>query len=210
MIEETRTPNGEVVYRIDGRLTASRVNPTKEAKQWIEIHRSEIERTDRIIVLGCGSGHHLVALAEAYPNKRQLVLDFEGELIDQVQKSVLTLPKPIDFHWIDREEQLLSSSLVRSYMRSPFAVLIHPSTNILHQTRYRELYARLIAREPLFFFEWVRRDARLAELFPLQALKEDTDHRHLSIKDLNEFTSGRNANLQYDTYLIRTLRELVK
>lgn len=210
MIEEMQTPNGEVVYKIDGRLTASRVDPVKEALRWLEIHRLEIERSERIVVLGCGSGHHLAEMAKSYPNKRQLVLDFELDLIRSVQDRLAPMALAIDFHWVEEEQELLSSSLVRTYMRSPFSIVIHPSTNLLHQMRYRELFARMVAREPLFFFEWVRREPRLAEIFSLQALSAEAERQLLSIKEINEFTSQRSISDQKDIYLLRILRELVK
>ncbi len=207
-IERITAASGDFVFKINGRLLGSAVDPRREAREWVNRWRSRIAGCDRLVVLGWGCGYHLQALADEWPTLRVLALGFESELFAEIDRSVTA--DHVELVLCREGGDVLADERIRRFMRSDFAVVEHTSIANLNPALYAELKQRLLAREPIFFSDWIRREARLLQLFPLQAIPGGESRSLLSIKDLDRFANARAGASPFDVMIVRALRELVK
>ena len=71
-IEESRSQLP--IVRLMGRYLSSPTDPKKEAERWC-VRNQELFHAEYIIVLGAGSGYHLMELVKRWPNKKVLVIE---------------------------------------------------------------------------------------------------------------------------------------
>lgn len=207
-LETISARTGDLVFKLDGRLLASALDPLREARDWVNRWRSRIAHSDRLIVLGFGCGYHLEALREEWPALRVLAIGAERELFEQLRPRFEM--GAVELVLCQRSDDFMVCEPIRRFLRGSFAVVEHSSLPNLDQAHYREIKARLLAREPLFFSDWVRREQRLARLFPLQAIPGGESRHLLSIKDLDRFVHARVDAAPTDIMIVRALRELIK
>lgn len=81
--------NPEIFFR-QGKALCSTRNPLKEAQNWLKSIKEQMRYsalgTIDVLVLGCGSGFHLLELERNYPSLSICVFDFEKHLFDQWKK----------------------------------------------------------------------------------------------------------------------------
>ena len=210
MIETITARNGQLVFKYDGRLLSSSVDPSREANDWIYQQRELLQQNDRVVILGFGSGYHFVELLKQFPKHRILAIGLENELLEKIYELHRSCLQRIEFVVLESCELTLASARVRNFMRSGALVLEHPSTRNLNYDFYSDIKRRLLAREPLLFADWVRREPRLVQLFPLQSIPGGEEVPLLNIKDLNRLAVSRSENPSRDVLIMRTLRELIK
>lgn len=208
-VERIIANSGDAVFKFGGRLTASAMDPRREARDWVNRWRDRIAVAERLIVLGFGSGYHLSEINREWPTLKILAIGCEQELLTALVNEV-QFSRAITFILCENETELLAQPEVRQFMRTGFAILEHSSLPNLNAKVYAEIKERLLAREPLFFSDWVRREPRLTQLFPLQAIPGGDARQALSIKDLERFISGRTNAKSKDAMIVRALRELVR
>lgn len=206
--EALTAQSGEPILKWEGRLLASQMDPHQEAIRWVARVREQLASSERVIVLGFGCGYHLEELARQFSQLQILVLGFE-EKVQEFAKSLCHRPQVEWFLCTDLSD-LMGSPILRRYLAGSFELLEHPSILNLNLALYRELKERLLARDPLFFSEWVRRETRLSPLFPLRAIPGGNTKRLLSIKDLDRMVGTKTEADVFDVAAIRVLRELVR
>lgn len=209
-VERARARNGDFALTLDGRWLCSSVDPSREARQWVDAHRGVLARTERALVLGVGAGHHLAALAREFPSLRILALTLTSPVIEAVREIHGLAVARIEFHGIENESHLLESSRVRASVRTGAILVDHVPSQAGQALAYNEVRARLKMREPLFFADWVSREPRFADLFPLQSIPGGESQQLLSIKDLDRLLHPKPGVAGADVLLIRALRELVR
>src|SRR5689334_8793128 len=61
--------SGDPTLAADGVLLHSRTDPVREAAAWVTRQRETLDDVDTAVVLGLGLGHHVEALAAAWPGR---------------------------------------------------------------------------------------------------------------------------------------------
>ena len=209
-IERIIAKSGDPVVKYDGRLLASAIDPRREARDWVNRWRDRIAVAERLIVLGWGAGYHLHEIHQQWPALKILAIGCEPDLLSEIHQIHPSMLNEVSFIHCHNESELLPHAEIRQFMRSGFVVLEHSSLPNLNIKGYSEIKNRLIAREPLFFSDWVRREPRLSRLFPLQIIPGGEDQRLLSIKDLERFVGNRDNSKSKDVMVVHALRELVR
>lgn len=209
-VERVTSKSGDSILKFEGRLLSSALDPQREARDWVNRWRSQIVGAQRLVVLGLGSGYHLQQIVQEWPDLKVLAICCESELIEEIQGLHPQLIGRIHFVFCDNPTELLALHEIRQWMRSSFAVLEHSSVSNLNISIYNEIKQRLLAREPLFFSDWVRREPRLLKLFPLQVIPGGDEKQLLSIKELDRFVQARENSQTKDAFIVHVLRELVQ
>jgi hypothetical protein len=131
-VEIAKAKSGHDVLMIDGKASASLVDPVKEAKAWSETVASSIPRgEERLIVLGVGSGFHIRALREALPRISILAIDTCEASVDFASK--MSLPA-VQFQFVSKEKlsvgpgYFMTQTEVRDWILEPFSLIRHRST----------------------------------------------------------------------------------
>ncbi len=127
-----RSRNGHEVLYVDGKATASTIDPIKEANAWVaSIAIDSIGADETIIILGAGSGFHLAAIRSRFAN-RIVVIDTCQISIDFVQsrypemQNVRFIAVPAGTSFAD----FFKRSDVIEWAMDPFTILRHRSTMI--------------------------------------------------------------------------------
>lgn len=209
-LEKITARSGDTIVRVNGRLTASSVDPRREAKQWVEMNRPLIEGSERVLIVGVGSGHHLAELNLEYPRLRVLAIAMEPEFIDAAREIHGLNVANTEFYACESEAKVLAGSRVRMFLKSAVAVIPHSPSQVSNPPAYQEITARLKMREPIFFSDWVCREQRFTDLFPLQSIPGGDEKRLLSIKDLNRFLGDSSKAPPDDVLLVKALKEFVR
>lgn len=209
-IERITAKSGDLIFKYDGRLLSSAIDPIREAREWVNRWRSRIATSQRLVILGWGSGYHLSEIAREWPLLKILAIGAEPELLTELHMIPDQFSRTITFATCAEATELLSINEVRQFMRQSFTLLEHSSLTNLNVSLYSEIKERLLAREPMFFSDWVRREPRLMQMFPLQAIPGGEVTQILSIKDLERFINVRQNLKSKDVMIVRALRELVK
>lgn len=131
--------SGDSVLVIDGKATASLVDPRREALGWVESVKPLLpKKPETIVVLGAGSGFHLKALREVIPAFPVFVLDTCTQSVEFVSALGIEGVKAVS---ISNEEiargasGLVCKPGVADWMLEPFTLLRHRAT----MARNREL-----------------------------------------------------------------------
>lgn len=209
-LEKVTARSGETVFKWHGRLTASSRDPRRDAREWVESLRLEGPGDHRLLVLGVGSGYHLVELRSRFPDRRIMALDVSTVLIENAMLLHGAALTAVELIPVAIESDLLNSERLRLFLRGAFRLAEHPASIAGDLHRYREIKSRIVAREPMFFADWIRREERFARLFPLQSIAGGEGAQLLSIKDIARFADSRGNAEARDVLIVKALRELVK
>ena len=199
MIERLTTPTGDVVTRVDGRLSASRIDPRAEARAFVDDRAALLDQVQTVFILGLGAGYHVAEVA-ARTAARVVVIEPRADVIAALP---LTFdPERIFIEQLDAADRVRASSRVRTGLAQSYLVLVHPASRGSDPDLYREVAALLCARQPAAFsFVWALRD--------LAPLGEVSGPGPLTIHDLVQAEVIADAG-ERERALLRALKELVK
>jgi hypothetical protein len=152
----------------------------------------------------------LAELNLEFPRLRLLAVTLESEVIDAVREIHGLNVANAEFHACESESKVLASSRVRLFLKAAVAVLSHAPSQASAPVAYQEIIARLRMREPLFFSDFVCREQRFTDLFPIQSIPGGDDQRLLSIKDLHRFVGDASRAPAEDILLVNALKEFVR
>lgn len=131
-LEIAFSKSGEEVLIVDGKATASLVDPIKESKSWMESVRPMLlKEKERIVVLGIGSGYHLRLLGETEPDLTIVAIDTCEKSIQFCSKKQL---KNVQFVFISQDElragaqSVVAADAVRDWILDPFTLIRHRAT----------------------------------------------------------------------------------
>lgn len=211
--------SGVPVLVLDGRATASLVDPVREAQTWVtaqvEKYKNELRpgRSARpIVVLGIGSGYHIVALA-ATTGRRIYAVDTEtaclgfarsilGDAInDRVE--LLAFSSPI------AEADLFEDRTMRQVLTSSYTLLRHKPTFVRQGHAMTELENWIVGRTPAAFAAHLRLRPEIAAAFNSQRAGQIANAKLVSIKDLVGIWDVT-SEPRVERRLFRVLEELVK
>lgn len=197
------------IIRCQGRSLASTVDPLNEARLWLEKNHNFVAGEDRLVVLGVGAGYHLRELTQRFPHKQIFALYIEDDLLESLNKLHALELSTIEFVHIAKVEEALAIPRLRRLLSQNYGLLSFLPAQATYLQLYRELQARLVARDPVLFSDLVRREPRLLKMFPLQAIPGAGEKTLLSIKDLTRMVTGNGDLSRQDLLLLKALRELV-
>ncbi len=131
-VKTATAKTGDFVLVIDGKATASLVDPLQEARSWLESVKSLLPKTaETIVVVGIGSGFHLKALREATPNLPIVALDTCRYSVEFVSSLGIRDLKPV---WISKDEMehgasaVLAKAGIAEWILEPFTLVRHRAT----------------------------------------------------------------------------------
>lgn len=203
MIERVKTQNGQCVLKSDGRLMSSRFDPQGEAKAWLERRKIFIDKVKTIIILGAGSGYHVVEALESTA-AQIIVVDPSQSLIDLVNEIHRFDTRRVQFECCKTAKELRACESVRKSIESSFVVLLHPASREGREKVFKELQDQLGGRDwGSLTWQW-----QLQGLGDLETNPRITNEK-LTIYDLEQAELVQNSE-ERETLLIKALRELVK
>lgn len=205
MIDWVTAKSGDKVIRWQGRLLASRVDPSGEAREWFLRRLSFVTKVKSIFVLGAGSGFHLVELARRTP-ARILIIEPEMEIVDAVKPLIAEFGARVSWLSVGSARELRAIADVRTAVAASFVVLEHPPSLSLDRGFYRECSAQLLGRDwGSLSWQWkLKGFADLDSQPRINSVEEP-----LTIYDLDQCELVQDS-AERERMLIKALRELVK
>lgn len=206
MIEILNAASGDKVIRYDGRLLASRYDPKKEAQDWLNGRGDLLANVRTVIVLGLGSGHHILALLEKI-SARLLVLEANEEIIEAAQTIHAFDPMKVRIEYVTSAKALRASDAVKAAVRESFVVLVHPASQSFNAELFESCRAQLLGRDwGSLNWQW---NLRGAPAFDANPRIDSKASEPLTIYDLEQTELVQNSE-ERERLLFKALRELVK
>lgn len=205
MIEIVSTESGEKVLRFKGRLLASRFDPTREAKEWIESRQCFLKDVRTVFVLGFGSGHHVLELLNS-TRAKIIVLEANEEILNIGSKIHKFDESRVSFYHVSNARSLRRIEAVKSAVTKSFIVLTHAPSFALSAEVYKEFSAQLLGRDwGSLSWQWKLRNAPEFD----RTARIDAGGEPLSLHDLEQTELVQNSE-ERERILFKALRELVK
>ena len=203
MIEICTAQNGEKILRYDGKLLASRFDPTREAREWVQSRREFLDKVATVFVLGMGSGQHVHELLRSTP-ARLIVLEASEDII---ATELNDFPAGrISIYHVPNGRALRKIDAVKSAVARSFVVFSHAPSQALFPKIYQECRAQLIARDwGNLNWQWKLRSGPAFDSNP----RIDGTSQLLSIHDLEQTELVQNSE-EREKLLFLALRDLVK
>lgn len=114
MIETTKSKDGHIVVKFDGRNLASTYEPEGEAIKWVSKHKSLIHGVRTVFVLGAGSGYHIAALRSQFPSLKIVVYDPRQALIREIKKHWSF--DLLEIHFINSIDEIVDKHIASSFL----------------------------------------------------------------------------------------------
>ncbi len=196
---------GEKVLRFQGRLLASRFDPTREAQEWVASRRKFLGKVRSVFVLGLGSGHHVRELLKA-TDANIVVLESNADILQAAFDLHGFDPKRVSLHHVANARALRKIDEVKAAVSKSFIVLSHAPSCALAAEIYKDCRAQLIARDwGNLNWQWKLRGSADFDRTP----RIDGTGETLSLHDLEQ-TELVQSSEEREKLLLKALRELVK
>ncbi|HMN69471.1 MAG TPA: hypothetical protein PKC28_13095 [Bdellovibrionales bacterium] len=196
---------GAKVLRVDGCLTASRVAPVKEAREWLARRREFLDKVKTVFVLGLGSGHHVRALRESC-RARIVVVEANADIVS-MHAELGIVPADVQVLHADSLRALRGNERVRELVTASFVVLTHPASVARGAEVYHEFRRLLIGRDwGTLNWQWNMRNG--PSLDGTTRISGE-DQAPLTIYDLEQTELVQNSE-EGERLVFKALRELVK
>jgi hypothetical protein len=151
MLEWERNRSGTQIPKWNGNLLASRVDPVREAKQWVERLRPSMHGLSSAFILGVGGGFHVAELAREFPRVHIVAIDFVKELIENLQTNSGGLANVCPVY-LENPNEIFSRAAIVDALRASFIVAKHPASSRCFQNQIRDLERNLLGRDPRSFY----------------------------------------------------------
>lgn len=209
MIEKIKARNGSTVFKVEGRLTASQVDPIREAQNWLAKLSSAISGRARVVIMGLGSGHHAVEMKKAFPGVGVVVVEPNGDLLQKVCLEYPLEMGEIDVVCIKKSIDLFRSPVILDALIQPFAVVEHRPSTILSSEFFSEVHELLVGRSVSALAQHLECRLGLKEI--MKRLPEPAgEEQALSIKDLDAVLVNPEQGVSGEYMKLKLLRELIK
>ncbi len=180
-----------------------------DVAQWLKRVGPQLKGMSRLIVLGCGTGHHIAKLVDVFPPSKILVIEksmnnvevaLEHYALEMTEMTVLVPEMPAD---------VLNQAVLLDFFRHSYTVVRFAPATITDPDFYDEIEALISGRTQVGFRALLKCRPEIAALFSstpeLSAVKGQSEKR-ISIKNLIQSMASESAD---DACLIRALAELV-
>jgi hypothetical protein len=228
-IETGLSRSGHEVLKKDGRWLASSIDPLKEARQWVEQFEklkpgSIFECDDSLIILGIGSGYHVVELIEQLAKrekprklslrgtsvKRVIVLECDAEVCEQTIRLQPKLKALVDRGQIVIEPnwlKLVEHPTLRDVLGGTYQILKHGASLALEQQFFSNVESLLLGREKLAFLVLLKSRPDILATFDADKISNIEDGG-VSIKTLQSLFAAKNETHR-ERRVWKVLEELV-
>lgn len=209
MLEWISTPYGELVPKYNGVLLASKVDPLKEARGWVSHHKSDLASAPCQIILGVGSGHHVMEAARQFPQNRFIAIEYVKPLsVSQLYAELSTFPN-VELIVGEDEKKILKNASVQRALGDLFVILSHFNSYQIASAYYEKLRSLLTARDwPSFNQVLNFRSHEEGELNGLNFTPKPG--RSISVRDVVELISNKDSELTEADTIWMALGELIK
>ncbi len=209
-VETSQSQDGFPILKVEGRLTASRVAPWREAEKLVQQWSEQLQGSNSVILLGLASGFHVVEFMKRDPKLQILVIERRSELLEFFAKTFSAESKKIQVLLGEDFKSLSASAHLRSIVQKSYRVFMHPSLQGKDLEFYSEIYEDLLGRSPLGLKFLVQQRKSLSALIQLEKLLLIKDSRRpLSLKTLVELERD-DVGQQIESRKLHFLRELIK
>ena len=114
MIKHDTSKNNSPIFTWEDRYLCSRVDPQKEAQEWLTSRSEQINSSKYIVVLGLGCGYHILQLINNFPTKKILVIETEKTIINVFKRNFPIESSAVELLHIDDEESLISNPAIQN------------------------------------------------------------------------------------------------
>ena len=207
MLERLTTRSGHIAFRFNGVTLSSTVDPLQEALGWVTQSEAQIKSAPHLLVLGIGSGHHIVQLKKMYPQKKIVVIDPHKELVTAVLRE-----QSMDFADVEVlcEQDITSlckSLRLQTALTKLFRILEHRPSIAVNPEYYKEAYEVILGRDIYNFNFHLQLRPEWRSCFQKEKLVHDVQDK-IQIKKMEKALQWNGDNAR-PFMLIKALRELV-
>jgi len=208
MLEWISTPYGEIIPKFNGNLLASKIDPQKEAKIWVESTRSQIESAKKHFLLGVGAGHHALELSRQYPERDFIFIEKLESLSASPVYVEIRVMSNVELLIGQDEKQILKNERVQRALGDLFTVLAHSPSRNISTEYYSRVLATLTARNWKAFNQVLKfrsEDEKVLNEINFTPKSENV----ISAKDIINFVSDHATKSEAEMIWM-TLGELIK
>jgi len=206
MLEWASGAKGDLIPTWNGRLLASKVDPYKEAKIWVESHADILSYTEGIFVLGLGAGYHIRELQVFYPKVKIIVFEALLDLVSAKSLRSWQENGQVSVYGGDLAWNFFSSSEAKDMLSGLYIVLQHKSSMEINPTFYQNISNRLVGRTWSSYHHILKARGTASFLSEVQVTSRD---ELISIKHIMDALK-ENKNKTSEDVLWSCLSELVK
>ncbi len=193
--------NGSLIPILNGVYLHSMYNPEKEASNFIQNNKHQINQGNNFLILGLGFGYHIEALVNEIKDRdyRIYVLEPSQELIEAF---LANKPLNNDRMFIQKLEdikKLYQNSMFAEFLAEKPIILPHTTSFNMHQTRFKEF---LNFRASLAIQDY--KDLIVPEL----RYKFDQIQENWTLEDYLQFTDSRTKIEDTNDLLFLALNEI--
>lgn len=206
-LEQLRSTTNEVVFRLNGKMLSSKVDPRKEAALWIEQNQLLAKYSKTIVVIGIGSGYHLISLKEKHPQAQIIAVSSSQALLDAVQVAHKDAVAGISFYCANTIEDFYEAEATQGVFATTTVVLKHPTYRVEESEVLDAIEEAIIARTFGTLRKYIAKNEPLTVTLPSIPVMIGL----ASIKTVND-AAVNSADMVFGSpwLAIRTLNELVK
>jgi hypothetical protein len=206
-LEQLKSASGVTIFRLNGKMLSSKVDPRKEAIQWVENNQFLSGVSKTIVVIGVGSGYHLIALKEKYPQARILAISTCAELLNAIQNAHAQQLSGVTFYNATTLEDFYEAEATQAVFQSTAVVLKHPTYQVEDNPLLEQIIEAIVARSTNSLKKYIAKNEALTVALPAIPAMIGL----ASIKTINDAAVSTTETQFVSPWLtIRTLKELVK
>lgn len=206
-LEQLQSTTNEIVFRLNGKMLSSKVDPRKEAAQWILQTHLLAKSSKTIVMIGIGSGYHLIALREKYPHAQIIAISSSQQLLNAVQIAHKDAVAGIFFYCASTIDDFYEAEATQAVFATTTVVLKNPTYLVEESAVLDAIEEAIIARTFGSLKKYIAQNEPLTVTLPAIPVMIGL----ASIKTVNAASVNTTDLLSGSPWLaIRTLNELVK
>ncbi|MCB0391174.1 MAG: motility associated factor glycosyltransferase family protein [Bdellovibrionales bacterium] len=208
MIKHDTSKNNSPIFTWEDRYLCSRVDPQKEAQEWLTSRSEQINSSKYIVVLGLGCGYHILQLINNFPTKKILVIETEKTIINVFKRNFPIESSAVELLHIDDEESLISNPAIQNTLKNFYVVLLHgPSINIFPKLK---LFKNWLIGRNYESLQWILKTRNQLSIFKVENLGlKELNKECLSIKDLKKCVQKTNSESRKTFLKLTALEEML-
>lgn len=206
-LEQLQSATNEVIFRLNGKMLSSKVDPRKEASQWIEQTELLAKYSKTIVMIGVGSGYHLISLKEKYPHAHIIAISSSQVLLEAIQVAHKSCVSGISFYCASTIEEFYDAEATQGVFSTTTVVLKHPTYRVEESQVLDAIEEAIVARTFGTMKKYIAKSEPLTVTLPSIPVMIGL----ASIRTVNDAAVNTVDMIFGSPWLaIRTLNELVK
>lgn len=206
MIKVELAKNGLAILKKNGKLLASSVDPIREAASWVARVCEKSKPNEIMIVLGLGSGYHVVELMKCRPVDSFIIIESDIEILRETLKifpALSAIKIIVEPDW----QKLIENHVFKDAVGGVYQIAIHGATGQIDSVYICAVESLLLGREKPSFLLLLKARPDLLGIFNPSAIENLSDEL-VSIKTVSQLF-GPKSLASRERRLWRVLEELV-